>query len=733
MLLLVASVLLAVWSYRNTIPRTTNFRRNWLIALRSAGLAALLLAIFQPILSSTSSEKSTPSIALALDNSQSMTLPQRGHVIAAGAETRRDVMIRNTKEAIGTSILSDASKVSLYTVGEHTVPFPNKTPVDSIRASSPATDLASLFSTIKEARATKNIEAIVLYTDGAFTSGQNPIHPAEELGVPVYVVGVGDSTEPRDVGISEVFTNEVASIGTPQPVDITVHYGGVKPGEHIAVELFEEEQKIGERALELSQAAGDEAVSFEYTPTTEGIKKLTAKVTTLAGEATDKNNLRITYVRVLKNKFHVVLFGGAPSSDVSFLRQYFGEKPALELSTYIQKQGAEYYEGTPTREKLGTVDLVVLAGWPVASTSDASLALVRQLLTQENRSLLFVASHTLDLGKLSALGDALPFSVSGRTASQAEIKVGMSLTSAAADNPVLHLPAEERGKIAWEGLAPLFKTETHFAARAESQTLAEATVQGLKLGEPILIARHIGRARQLALTSYGIWQWKLTSFGREKAYASKRDTTLGTVSALDLFLSNATRWLTTEEVNKRVQIEPSRKFYQAGERIEFLAQVYDESYVPIEHADVTAHITPKSGGRGVDLAFEATGNGRFVASIPEGLPKGDYSYTGSASQNGRTIGTDDGRFNVGDFNIELAEPRMRSDILRQMAERTGGKFYTPETAGNMLRDIYANPRFAATTITNTHDYELWNSWPLLALALLFFSTEWFIRKRLGML
>ncbi len=58
------------------------------------------------------------------------------------------------------------------------------------------------------------------------------------------------------------------------------------------------------------------------------------------------------------------------------------------------------------------------------------------------------------------------------------------------------------------------------------------------------------------------------------------------------------------------------------------------------------------------------------------------------------LGSDDGRFNVGDFNIELAEPRMRSDILRALAERTGeGKFYTPETAANLLKDIYANPRF----------------------------------------
>jgi hypothetical protein len=727
--LLAVSVLIAAWSYRHTVPQTTRSRRNLLITLRSLAIAALLLAIFEPILSSTTSEKITPSVAVAFDNSQSMLLPQKGHVAASGLETRRDVMIREGKSSLS-SVLSDASKASLFTVGERTVPFPNKTAIDSIRTNASATDLSSVFSAVRDARVAKNIGAIVLFTDGAFTLGENPVHPAEELGVPVYAVGLGDSTEPRDLAVSQLFTNEVGSIGAPQPVDVSVHYGGVRAGEHVSIELYEEAQKIGEQTLELKDASGDQTVSFQYTPATEGVKKLTARINTISEEATDKNNLRIAYVRVLKNKFHVVLFAGAPSSDVSFLQQWFAGNPSLQLSTYIQKQGAVYYEGEPTREKLGTVDLVILAGWPIASTSDASISLVRQLLSQENKSLLFIASHSLDPTKLASLGDAIPFTMNARSASQAEMKVAMSLSSAATDNPVLHLPPAEHGKLSWDDLAPLFKTESHVQARPEAQVLAEATMQGVKLGEPLMIARHIGKARQLAVTGYGLWQWKLTSFGRERAYMGRSDTA---VSALDLFFANASRWLTTEEVNKRVRIEPSRKFYQAGERIDFFAQVYNESYEPIEKADVTARIQGAAGSKPIDLVFEPTGNGRYTANIPEGLPKGDYSYVGTASQGGRVLGTDDGRFNVGDFNIELSEPRMRSDILRMLAERTGGKFYTPENASSLLKDIYSSQRFAPKEIVNTRDFELWNSWPLLVLAILCFGTEWFIRKRLGML
>jgi hypothetical protein len=727
------SVGLAIWSYRNTVPRTTSARRNLLIALRSVGIAALLFAIFQPIISSINTEKIAPSIAVVMDNSQSMTLPEKGFAFVPNTETRRDVMLHSIHKAIPANVLSDPSKTKLFTVGDQSIPFPNGTAVDSIKPDAGATDLSSAFRVIRYIRKTSDAEAIVLYTDGAFNSGENPIYPAQELGVPVYAVGLGDSTEPRDVAVTELFTNEVATVGAEQPVDITLHYGGVKPGEHLTVQLFEEDQKLDEKTLELPQSVGDEAVSFQYTPKSEGTKKLTARVSQLSGEATDKNNLRITYVKVLKNKFHVVLFAGAPSSDVSFLRQFFSENPTLQLSTYTQKQGAAFYEGVPTREALGQVDLVVLVGFPIASSSEESIALIRQLLARDGRSLLFIPSHQLDLAKLSELGDAVPIRADARMASNVELKAGIALTASAAEDPLLRVPPEDRGSITWEGLAPLFKTETQFTALPESRTLATANVQGVKMNEPLLVTRTIGSARQIAFTGYGIWQWKLTTFGREEAYTSKSDSSKSKISALDLFLANAVRLLTTQQENKHVRIEPDRKFYQAGERIDFLGQVYDESMEPVEHADVAIQISGQTLSKPLELSLEAAGNGRFVANLPQGLPKGDYSYKGTATLNGRGLGTDDGRFNVGDFNIELAEPRMRSDILRAMAERTGGKFYTPETAANLLKDIYANPQFQPREITNSHDYELWNSWPLLTLAIVCFGAEWFIRKRLGML
>ncbi len=733
---LAVGVTIAVWTYQHTIPRTTRGRKNLLIALRSLGIGCLLFAIFQPIFSRSSTTETRPSIALVLDNSQSMQLLAMNAKGDSNA-TRLAQLKQSVRSVFTSELLSDSNRFPGYAVGEKTDPLRLPRGLDGLHAAASVTDLASIFKEIREARAQKNIEAIVLYSDGAFTAGSSPVFPAIDLGVPVYAVGLGDSAEVRDVAVTEIFTNEVGAVGAAQPVDATVHVAGARSGERITVGLYAEGQKIDERAISLNDGISDLPISFSFTPKSEGIVKLSVRASTIDGEITEKNNIRLQYVNVLKNKFKVALVAGAPSPDVSFIKAYFENNLSLELRSFIQKQGAEFYEGPMTAAKMSDVDLVVLVGFPIAATSDESMHVIRDLLTKGSKPLLFVPSHTTDYTKLAELQDVMPFKVEGFHPVPNEIKVSASVDPKGAENPILHIPTTEKDIFSWESLAPLFKTETHIEPRAESDVLLGASVQGVKLGEPLLLSRRVGASREIALTGYGLWQWKLTSYGRQQAFLaeshSKDTAKLYAQSALDLLLNNSMRWLTTREENKRVRIEPERKFYEAGEKISFTGQVYDESYLPIESATVTAHITGGKLSQPLELSLQPLGNGRYTIAIPQGLPAGDYVYSGSAMRDGKQIGTDGGRFNVGEFNVEFAEPRMRSDLLRELAARTGGKFYTPETAQNMLRDIESSRQFAPRKIENSREVELWNAWPLLAAALACFSSEWFIRKRTGML
>ncbi len=735
---LTAGFALSVWTYRRTIPKTTPRRRNILIALRAFGLTFLLFVLFQPVLTLTKTSELSPRIALVLDNSKSMRLPESGSD-SSWRKNRKSAMIASIKNVISEDILSNSEKLNTFSFGEQTQVLSGKVPslFDALKADASVTDISSIFSFLQNEQKTKKIGAIILYSDGAYTAGSNPIYSAEKLGIPVYAIGLGDSTEIRDVVLSEIFTNEVATINVAQPVDITIHSVGSKSGDRVTVSLYAEGEKVGEEVISLKEGTNDYTTSFSFIPKKEGVVKLTTRVTPgdPSMDATEKNNLRISYVNVLKNKFRIVLFAGSPSSDVSFIREYYEGRKEIELISYVQKQGAEFYEGSPSTDKVKDADLVILIGFPISSTSNEALALVRKLIAGESRPLLFIPSRTLDLDKLRALEDAMPFSLKGARASGNEMKVTTALSSDKKDNPVFRAKSEQTSQTKWESLAPLIKTETHFTAKPESEILAEATIQGVKLGEPLVISRTVGRSRQIAFTGYGLWQWKLTSFGRERAFASlsrKKDSTMSE-SALDIFLGNSTRWLVTHDDQKRVRIAPTRKLYDAGEKIEFAGQIYDESFIPVDGAIVTLKLMGANLTSPIQLTLEPLTNGRYSTKLLQGLAAGDYTYSGEAKLDGKMLGSDGGRFNVGDYSPEFAEPRMRSDILRALAERTGGKFYTTETAATLMKDIEASSNFHTKKIEEKKDYEGRNMWQLLILAVMFFSTEWFIRKRTGML
>jgi hypothetical protein len=735
-LALIAGIGLSIWTYQRTIPRTTASRRRTLIALRSVALALLLFVLFQPILTVTKTQDRSPRIAVLLDNSRSMLLPAS---LADTSINRLTAMKKTISTVFPSDILSNRSAVSLEMFSEQALKMDTTLAFlsSSLKGDGAVTDISSALSLLSEQQKTENIGAVVLFSDGAYTAGSNPLYAAEHLGVPIFTVGIGDSTERRDAGITNLFTNEVATIGAAQPVDITVHSTGTRDGEQITVSLFAENEKIDEERITLKAGTTDEQVSFNYTPKQEGSVKLTAKITALsADEATSVNNIRIKYIKVLKNTFKIVLFAGAPSSDVSFVKDYFNGRKEIEFSTFIQKQGAEFYEGAPTYDKVKNADLVILCGFPISSSSTESVALVKRLVATDGHSLLFIPSRTLDPSKVKVIEDILPFSIGNGQVSTNELNVSALVNAQSLTNPILRADKAQTAAPKWESLAPLVKTETHFAPKAESQVLAEATLQGVKIGEPLLMSRTVGKSRQIAFTGYGLWKWKLTSFGRERAFASlsrTKDSAVSSESALDIFLGNATRWLVMRDENKRVRIEPTQRLYDAGESIEFTAQIYDESFVPVDQAIVAAKITGGSLTSPMEITLEPLTSGRYSTKLPQGLAKGEYSYSGVATADNQTIGTDGGRFNVGDYSIEFAEPRMRSDILREMATRSGGKFYTPQTSGSLMVDIKRAGSYTPKRIEEKSEFEARMSWYILGLAIALFGTEWLLRKRSGML
>jgi hypothetical protein len=331
---------------------------------------------------------------------------------------------------------------------------------------------------------------------------------------------------------------------------------------------------------------------------------------------------------------------------------------------------------------------------------------------QHNRPLFIVLSREIDLGSLRATLDSyLPFDIVQTRPNETE--VFFELTKEGERSPVTSsgIPPD-----VWKKLPPLFKTESSFKARVGAEALGTMNINSISFTEPLLITRKLNRRRVAVWTAYGLWRWELA----EDVFNGKLP---------EVLIGNTVRWLTTREDRKPVRIRPVKEFFDSGEDVEFVAEVYNDSYEPVEAAAVEVKIKGGTGER--ELMLSPLGAGRYSGSID--LPEeGDYTYTGTATADGAELGSDAGRFSVGDLNLEFQETRANTVLLQQIAQRSGGRYFDAADAGQLPAAVADGPDFIPEQRYVQRDIELWNIVWLLALAVLLFALEWYLRKQSGM-
>jgi hypothetical protein len=233
------------------------------------------------------------------------------------------------------------------------------------------------------------------------------------------------------------------------------------------------------------------------------------------------------------------------------------------------------------------------------------------------------------------------------------------------------------------------------------------------------VARNINKNRSLAILGYGLWRWDMLS-----------DAESGTDQMLEHFISNAIRWLTTQEDSRKIRVQPSQHIFTTQDAIEFTAQVYDDNFQPINDAQVEVHI--QNGSETSSLVLNALGSGQYQNEAAS-LKAGDYKFTATVMENGAAFGKDQGTFSVGRFNEEFLETRMNKSLLQQIAIQTGGQYYDSDNFGSLAHTITRMPNFKPRDISKSAEIEIWNSRWMLAFVIIIFALEWFLRKRNGML
>jgi hypothetical protein len=724
-LLCVVAIGFSIFSYANTIPPITKSKKILLISLRSIALVILLFAIFEPIYTSINSSIIQPKLAVLLDNSESLA--------ADDASGNRKNRYKNIIEKIDFADFD--TNIVFYEFSSEAKQIKDFA-FDSLKLNGNFTDISNAIRTINSVSENLNIRSILLLSDGAFNSGNNPIFDAENFAKPIYTIGIGDTIDPKDIAITSILTNEIAYIENPIPVSVNFNSVGFS-NQELKITLLDNGQKIDEQIFNVNSERTNYLAIFEYNPKVEGIRKLTAKISKADNknpedEITEKNNSHSVYVKVLKNSRSIAIFAGSPSPDFAFIKRVLQNEKGVEIMEFVQKQGATFYQN-PTKQQLNKADVIIFCGFPINSTPNNILSMINSELAK-NKSFLFVAGLTTDYNKMKQIGEFLPFSVV--SSRQQEFLVSPLINVNALSNPLLRVTGTDEDVNYWNQLPPIFKTETFVKIKPESEILSTMKMNNVELKEPLLITREFQDKKSVAIMGYGLYRWKMLGFASNSSINSntKADNNLTEKTEnpdlFEILIDNAYRWLSVNDKSKQMNVRTTKKSYNQGEKIEFIGELYDASYVAIDGANIKVEIGTGENKR--EIILNSIGNGRYYGSV-EGLPKGDYNFSANAALGSRNLGNDNGRFNIGELSVEYQNLRQNSALLKSISERTNGKYIEENEIENLNKIIKSNNNFTEKPVTHQSEFHLWNWIWLLILSILLFATEWIIRKRTGLL
>ncbi|MDE2730996.1 MAG: carboxypeptidase-like regulatory domain-containing protein, partial [Bacteroidota bacterium] len=473
------------------------------------------------------------------------------------------------------------------------------------------------------------------------------------------------------------------------------------------IQLFSGDSLLS--SLPITLAPGESSFTLTHVPQREGLQPFAVRISVLEEEASSENNRFSFTTRVLQRSQQILMVASAPHPDVATVRSILSRGEGRRVRTFIQKSPGSFYEG-PVSVPADSCDLIILVGYPQLNIDAVSV--LTDLIERGTPVLFHVSRNVSPDLFFRSFADYLP--VLPRPSPMPLDGATFVPTARGLRHPILDLDQDD-----WGVLPPLMFGTGRWVSAPDAEVLGQARVRGVALSEPLLVVRNLEGRRSAMLLGSGTWRWLNLS-----------DDPQINPPVWPRLLENLVQWLTAPEDNQRVRVTPASSTFDGSESILFTGQVYDESLRPVSDADVTLDLIAEDG-RSFPYIMQSGPEGHYRLRL-ESLPEGLYEYRAQAVRLGEILGSDRGSFTVAPLGLEYRDLSADTGLLRQIALRSGGHYFTPETLGTLPAVLAQDSTFMPQISTETVERELWQ-WPAIAiLILILLSIEWVLRKRSGL-
>jgi len=738
---------LVVWTYRHAAAGRSARERATLTALRLAALGLLVACLMRPVLVLSASVPRRNTVAVLVDDSRSM------RVRDWDGRPRADF----PRDALGTGspllrALGEQFAVRLYRFSDVAAP------VDSVRALGFAGERTRIGAALDRVRADLEgvpLAGVVVVTDGADGSPLALADAARAMrarATPVFTVGVGSETSPRDVEVRRIEAPRSVLRGSTVSVDVVLAHHGLA-GVTVPVIAEVDGRIVARRDVALPSGGDALDVRLAVPAPDPGAHHLTVRVPLQSGEPVPENNERVALLDVRDGRDKVLYFEGEPRFEMKFVRRAVADDQGLRLVVLQRTAEGKYLRlgvddsldlrsGFPTtRDELFAYRAIVLGSVEASAFTADQLRMLADFVSLRGGSILLLGGRRAfaEGGYAGTpLEEAMPVLLDAPIVAKGQeppvAEVAVQLTPAGAAHVPLQLASTDTASLArWRTLPPL--TAVNVIRRAKPGATVLLTGDTKDGGPRIVLAYHrYGRGKVAAMPVQDTWLWQM------HASIPVEDMTH------ELFWRQTLRWLTAD-VPAPVEVAVSTERPAPGEAVTLNAAVRDSHFVAINGATVVAHVATPSGAR-VDVPLEwnvqrdGEYRGTFVpaeAGVYEVRVARDSGLgtrgSGTPMPSDPRVPSPDPRLDGVLLHIEASPSReeyfesaMRAPLLRTLAAETGGRFYTPATVGALPEDL----RYARAGVTVTERKELWDLPVTFVLLAGLLGAEWGYRRHLGL-
>lgn len=684
-LILVALILGAGYTFilYNSEGEWSKTLRLWLAALRFVLVTIISILLIGPILRQLLITTEKPFIVFAIDNSKSVS------------ETTDSITLIRYLENINIlkSNLEDNGYQTLIKSLDGTK---NYQLASDIQFNYLTTDINSLLKSIQAEYEGRNLKSVVLLSDGIYNLGTSPNFSNFKYNI--FTLGLGDTIPRRDIAISSLKYNKISYQGNRFPLVVEITNDGYF-NETLTVLIKKDNKTLHSESIKLLGDNQLSEVKFILEADEKGLQRYQVELSAKEGELTYKNNIVQAYIDIVDGREKILFVAPSPHPDIKAIRSAIESNKNYEFQLYIPG----IHDLAESKILENKYDLVIFHQVP--DRSRKLLSLYHQLVDKDVSTLLIVG-HQSNLRDFNQLNGLMNIQAGRYQADQ---------VNAIYNSLFMNFTLSEDLQAMMGDLPPVFVPFGKITLMADAQPLLYQKVGSVETKNPLLLLGEKDGRKIGILLGEGSWRWKLHE------YSVKEQNIL-----FNEFYSKLVQYLSSKEDKRKFKVYPVNKEVSKNESILFKTEHYNDLYERIYGIKVDLVITDEEGNV---LGYTYLPNEGTSIYRVSNLERGVYKYKATSSINGK-VEEITGEFVVKDTQIENINLTADHSLLRNLADRTSGKFYLASQINELERELYQR-KYPGILHSNEAYLPLINLKALFFIFLLLVSIEWFMRKYHG--